>query len=411
MRTNKYLVVSMAMSLAITIGIGLSSCKKDEPTPVIVENPLDAEVYYIAGKVTSESNALEGVKVSASNAEATTAADGTFRLEMKSKDDCIVTFEKNGYVTMVAETGFPADAKKQSIVSLMQELVAKNQPVTISPDEKMTIIEARREMVELELPAGAVKLPTDITVTAYREGAKKIRTGKMRASLSTINCEPDGLSFEKQVAFRLKNRTSNNIYFADVKHYEEQNRVWNEVDKAEFDGQIYHVTTLNGFSNHSFGMFCSVQEGASETENARSVVIDNLGKMDSQEQTIDVKVQVGWKVDGVTTDLLKMQLAGLSDSDITALAGAVEEAIASLIGGTPRMDEIVSQHDAKVSGDMKVTVSMVDRTVRIVFGFAVVLKGQQLELTIPIIKQEGADLIVTTEKGGSHGSHSGGGVE
>ena len=67
MRTNKYLVVSMAMSLAVTIGVGFSSCKKDEPTPVIVENPLDAEVYYIAGKVISENNALEGVKVSASS--------------------------------------------------------------------------------------------------------------------------------------------------------------------------------------------------------------------------------------------------------------------------------------------------------------------------------------------------------
>ena len=156
MRTNKYLVVSMAMSLAVTIGVGFSSCKKDEPTPVIVENPLDAEVYYISGKVTSENNALEGVKVSASSVEATTAADGTFQLEMKSKDDCNVTFEKSGYVTVTAEASFPLDAKKQSVVSLVQELEAKNQAVTIAPDADQTVKEAKNEMVELAVPAGAV---------------------------------------------------------------------------------------------------------------------------------------------------------------------------------------------------------------------------------------------------------------
>lgn len=60
MRMNKYLVLSMGISLAVTIGVGFSSCKKDEPTPVIVENPLDAEVYYIAGRVMSDSGASHG---------------------------------------------------------------------------------------------------------------------------------------------------------------------------------------------------------------------------------------------------------------------------------------------------------------------------------------------------------------
>lgn len=48
----------------------------------------------------------------------------------------------------------------------------------------------------LNIAGGAVTKATDITVTEYRKGAKK---GDVHASLSTINCQPDGLIFEKPV--------------------------------------------------------------------------------------------------------------------------------------------------------------------------------------------------------------------
>lgn len=411
MKMNKHLVAGMAICLAATVGVGFSSCKKDEPTPVIVENPLDAEVYYIAGKVMAGNNALEGVKVTASNSEATTAADGTFQLEMTSKNDYVVTFEKSGYVTVTAEASFPSDAKKQSVVSLVQELEEKNQPVTVTPDAGSTVIEAKRQMVELEFPAGAVKTATDITVTAYKEGAKKSQAGTVRASLSTVSCEPDGQTFEKPVILRMKNPASNSVYFADVRHYVEKNGVWNETGTADYNGNGYYMTTIDGFSNHSFGVPCSSQKGTSKTEDLASVVIDNLGNMDSKEQAIDVIFHLGWKIDGTTSDLLKKQLAGLSDSDVTALSGAVESSLASLLGGTQSVGEMTLKRDARVSGDMKATVSMIEKTTTTVFGFPVVFGGQTVALTIPVVKYEGVDLVVTTEKGASHGSHSGGSGE
>ena len=56
----------LAMGLAATLSVGFVGCSDDdEPTPEIVtDNPLDKEVYYIAGKVTDGSAALEGVEVS-----------------------------------------------------------------------------------------------------------------------------------------------------------------------------------------------------------------------------------------------------------------------------------------------------------------------------------------------------------
>ena len=171
------------------------------------------------------------------------------------------------------------------------------------------------------------------------------------------------------------------------------------------------MTTIDGFSNHSFGVPCSSQKGTSKTEDLASVVIDNLGNMDSKEQAIDVTFHLGWKIDGTTSDLLKKQLAGLSDSDVTALSGAVESSLASLLGGTQSVGEMTLKRDARVSGDMKATVSMIEKTTTTVFGFPVVFGGQTVALTIPVVKYEGVDLVVTTEKGASHGSHSGGSGE
>ena len=46
------------------------------------------------------------------------------------------------------------------------------------------------------------------------------------ASLSTINCTPDGLEFGKDVEVVIKNTTSNAISFADVKHFVEEGNDW-----------------------------------------------------------------------------------------------------------------------------------------------------------------------------------------
>ncbi len=49
------------MGLAATLSVGFVGCSDDdEPTPEIVtDNPLDKEVYYIAGKVTEGGKSLE----------------------------------------------------------------------------------------------------------------------------------------------------------------------------------------------------------------------------------------------------------------------------------------------------------------------------------------------------------------
>lgn len=68
MKKKNFWSAVLAMGLAATLSVGFVGCSDDdEPTPEIVtDNPLDKEVYYIAGKVTEGGKSLEGVEVSTS---------------------------------------------------------------------------------------------------------------------------------------------------------------------------------------------------------------------------------------------------------------------------------------------------------------------------------------------------------
>ena len=64
MKKKNFWSAVLAMGLAATLSVGFVGCSDDdEPTPEIVtDNPLDKEVYYIAGKVTEGGKSLEGVE-------------------------------------------------------------------------------------------------------------------------------------------------------------------------------------------------------------------------------------------------------------------------------------------------------------------------------------------------------------
>lgn len=414
MNLKKMMTVGLALCLGATMGLSVMSCKDDEPTPEIVDNPLDKDVYFIAGRVVADNKALEGVKVSASDVEATTDAQGTFQLELKLKSDYAVTFEKSGYIKVASEISIPKNVKKQSVITVEQELSALNPAVTVTPDAPVTIVEAKEKEMELYLPAGAVKTNTDITITAYKEGTKKSETGTVRASLSTINCEPDGIAFEKPVALRMKNPVTNKVYFAEVKHYVEKGGEWSLAGNADFDGQAYYVATVNSFSNHSFSVACTSQPSTQKVNDLEPIVIDNLGDMAAKDQKINATVHVGWKIDGVTKDLLKNQLSGLSNADLTELATAVENVLSSMMGGTQGVNEMPLTRDVKVSGDTKSTVAVSEKISDTAYRIPVVYNNETISLNIPVVKYEYVDLVITTELGESHGGlHSGGtgGVE
>lgn len=408
MRTKSKLFVCLVMCVAVMLGVGFVACSKDEPTPEVIENPLDAEVYYITGKVSQASTPLEGVTVSTSGAESKSEADGTFQLEVAKKGDYTVSLAKEGFITVSVDAEIEPDASKRSSVSIAQELTKANAPVTIKPDAEAVVSGGANSAASLNIPVGAVTKATDITVTEYRKGAKK---GDVHASLSTINCQPDGLKFEKSVNIAIKNNMSSAIYLADVAHYVEKNGVWTKASNASYDTKKnMYETELTGFSNHSFGPNCVVAVKGSTNESLGEVSIDNLGKMTAKEGAVTGKQKFGWEIDGNLSDLLKAQFPSLNSTDIEGLVATLSGAISSSKGVPAGVSEsTLSLGTAKVSGDTKMTVSFAAVIKSTTGTFNLVYQGKPATISIPIKTYNGISTKISYQYGSSHTDHSGGG--
>ena len=113
---------------------------------------------------------------------------------------------------------------------------------------------------EAFVPAGAVEKETDIAITSFVPAAdKKLKevadkavststpqTTSSALALSSFDCQPDGVKFEKPLEIRVKAlEADNDVYFTEVKHYV------NGTDNAEViydDSDKSYVLQLDGFS-------------------------------------------------------------------------------------------------------------------------------------------------------------------
>lgn len=412
MKKKNFWSAVLAMGLAATLSVGFVGCSDDdEPTPEIVtDNPLDKEVYYIAGKVTEGGKSLEGVEVSTSGKSVKTAADGTYQLAMDKVGTYVVTFAKDGYVTVTADAVILSGTPKHGSVALSQTLTSLAASVTVSADKDAVVYDERTHVAELHIPAGAVPEDTDITMTEYVKGVK---VEGDHASLSTINCTPDGLEFGKDVEVVIKNTTSNAISFADVKHFVEEGNDWKEIGTADFDAdRNAYVCSLDGFSNHSFGTVYSESAAGSSTENLSTVTIDNLGKMEAAEQEVNGKQKIGWEIEGDLKQQLSSAFSALSSSDVDKLASQLNAAITSTKGSTAGVEEIpFSLGTAKADGDQKMTIDMKAKKNLSSFSVNFNYQGRVVPFSVKVATYAGVSTTITKEGGASHPGHSGGVIQ
>ena len=410
MKKKNFWSAVFAMGLAATLSVGFVGCSDDdEPTPEIVENPLDKEVYYIIGKVTEGEKALEGVEVSTSGQSVKSAADGTYQLAVGKTGAYGVSFAKEGYVAVSAEAVIPAGTSKQGSVALMQEMTALAVSVTVPTDKETEVYDERSKKAVLTIPAGAVEKETVVTVTEYQKGA----TGSAeQASLSTINCTPDGLKFQKGVEVTIKNVTSSAISFADVQHFVEKGNAWEKVGDVDFDAaRNVYTCVLNGFSNHSFGPACSTKDAGSSMEELTTVTIDNLGKMNAVEQEVNGKQKIGWMIEGNLKQLLASEFPALSSADLDNLANQLNDVIASTKGAAAGVEEIpYSLGTAKVDGDLKMTIKMEAKKSLTTFSVRFNYQGGVVPFGVTVATYTGVSTTITKEGGVSHPDHSGGAI-
>lgn len=368
MKTTNFWSLSLLAATLMVGGLSFNSCKKDEvePVPEVVENPLEKEAYFITGKVTDGTNALADVSVSAGELSVKTDAAGAYQIEVAKKGTFELNFVKDGYITIKHEVTISSNADKGTIVSYSQALTKKAEPVKVTPEEKTEM--AAGEEIEVTIPAGAVKTETEVTMTPFIPAADKetkkaadkvVDSGSTTPvtvttsmSLASLNCEPDGLKFEKPVDVKLKAaETAGGVYFTKAKHYVNGE----EKGDASFDAASNsYVILLDGFSVHEVKVATDLTVEAAN-ESIHSEVIDNLGKTTSVSKKISFKMKEGWKVvsksSGVTADIESKLMTALTNT-LSTKEGVTETEISK---------------EMAVSGDVKMTVSYDQALVKYTF--------------------------------------------
>ena len=358
MKTKNYGTLCLLAATLVVGGMTFNSCKDDEesPVPEIVENPLEKEAYFITGKVTDGTNPLKEATVTTGSLSVKTDADGGYQLEVDKKGSFDLNFEKDGYIAIKGQVTIDSKADKGAIVSYSQALTKKAEPVKVDPAKESKV--APSTDLDVTIPAGAVKEETEITMTPFvpaadkeaQKAAEKVVssgattpvTVTTTMSLASINCEPDGLKFEKPVEVKLKaSEAAGGVYFTKARHY--VNGVDNGTANYDASSNSY-VITLNGFSVHEVKVATDLSVSAAN-ESLHSEVIDNIGKTAPVSKKITFKVKQGWKIASKST--------GVTGDVEAKLMAAVTNTLSSKEG----VSETEMEKEVAVSGDVKMTVA------------------------------------------------------
>lgn len=400
---NKYLLCAVFFTV-IGTSLSLTSCKDEDEvmkTPEQVETTVGA---YVSGIVREGDNPLSGVTVSspASEDQVITEEDGTYTLPINKVGTIAVKVSKEGYMPIESA----ATVTTSEVASLDFDMAVLNPSVTLSPDSELYLEEQKDQYTSLFFPANSVSTPTDISITEYttRSGGSKM------GAVSVIYCTPDGLTFNKPVKVQVARKTSSDVYFANMKHFVENNGKWEVEGDMSIDPETgKFVGELTHFSNHAFGVEANWTEPSTSTELIGTVEIDNLGKIEASTTPLTMELKNGWAVDGDMESIVKSALPQASSSDIAAMVTDIKRMLRNAKGSLPSTNSRqISLKNLNVSGDTKAVVTFKHKVSESSVTIPVMFKEELISIVIPVKSYNGAEIEVRTEQGSLTPDHSGG---
>lgn len=401
---NKYLTGAFAFALLLSTGLSFTSCKDEDEvtqTPEQVETKIEA---YVSGRVMEMGKPLADVTVVAGEVTSTTDSEGNYTLAVGSAGDMTVTASKDGYVSASSQV----TVAEAEVISLDFELTQQNESVSLSPDEELVLEEKRDEYTTLSFQSQSVTSATDISITEYIARAENDNMG----ALSVIYCTPDGQQFEKPVKIQVARNTSSDLYFADMKHYVEENGTWKVEGDMTVDPETgRYVGELTHFSNHAFGVEAKWGAKTSTTEDATSQEFDNRGKLDAVQVPLTVESKNGWEIDGDLASIIRSALSGVSEADATELASELNRMIRNAKGSDSSVStQEVKLNEISISGDTKATVAVQHKISTSSMTVSVMFKGQPVSISVPVKVYNGVSMKVSYEYGSLTPEHSGGNI-
>lgn len=397
---KKNVMKTLVFALLVSTGFTLGSCddeKEVNPDVEIVNTELGA---YVSGIVTDGSTPLSGVTISAGNQSATTDANGIYTLPA-SAGNVSVSASLDGYISATRSV----EVGKSSVATLDFELTPRNDSQTLTPDNELQIEEQIDKITSMTFPAGSVSENTEVSITEYRAMTQPDNVG----ALSVVYCEPDGQEFAQPVRVEIAKNTSDEVAFADMKHYvQNADGKWIEEGDVTLEGDHY-VTELTHFSNHAFGAAALWSAASGQDGESTTIEIDNLGSLTATSQNISVSAHSGWEVDGDLASIVSAALSGIGQSDAAALATDLHRMIRNAKGTSANASSrTVSLGTVEVSGDTRATITVTQRVVSRTMSVNVIFRGSTVTVAVPVIEYGGAEMNVSYEYGDLRPEHSGG---
>lgn len=397
---KKNVMKTLVFALLVSTGFTLGSCddeKEVNPDVEIVNTKLGA---YVSGIVTDGSTPLSGVTISAGSQSATTDANGAYTLPA-SAGNVSVSASLDGYISATRSV----EVGKTSVATLDFELTPRNDSQTLTPDNELQIEEQIDKITSMTFPAGSVSENTEVSITEYRAMTQPDNVG----ALSVVYCEPDGQEFAQPVRVEIAKNTSDEVAFADMKHYvQNADGKWVEEGDVTLEGDHY-VTELTHFSNHAFGAAALWSAASGQDGESTTIEIDNLGSLTATSQNISVSAHSGWEVDGDLASIVSAALSGIGQSDAAALATDLHRMIRNAKGTSANASSrTVSLGTVEVSGDTRATITVTQRVVSRTMSVNVIFRGSTVTVAVPVIEYGGAEMNVSYEYGDLRPEHSGG---
>lgn len=397
---KKNVMKTLVFALLVSTGFTLGSCddeKEVNPDVEIVNTKLGA---YVSGIVTDGSTPLSGVTISAGSQSATTDANGAYTLPA-SAGNVSVSASLDGYISATRSV----EVGKTSVATLDFELTPRNDSQTLTPDNELQIEEQIDKITSMTFPAGSVSENTEVSITEYRAMTQPDNVG----ALSVVYCEPDGQEFAQPVRVEIAKNTSDEVAFADMKHYvQNADGKWVEEGDVTLEGDHY-VTELTHFSNHAFGAAALWSAASGQDGESTTIEIDNLGSLTATSQNISVSAHSGWEVDGDLASIVSAALSGIGQSDAAALATDLHRMIRNAKGTSANASSrTVSLGTVEVSGDTRATITVTQRVVNRTMSVNVIFRGSTVTVAVPVIEYGGAEMNVSYEYGDLRPEHSGG---
>lgn len=347
---------------------------------------------------------LADVTVASGDVTATTDSEGNYTLAIGNAGTVTVTASKEGYMSSSSQvTAVAAD-----VTSLDFELTPQNAAVSLTPDGGLDILESRDEYTTLSFEAQSVTTATEVSITEFTTRAEIDNLG----ALSAIYCTPDGQQFEKPVKIKVARNTSSDLYFANMKHYVEDNGTWKAESDMTVDPETGEYTgELTHFSNHAFGVEATWSAKAASTEAGASQEFDNRGKLSAIQVPLTVESKNGWEIDGDLASIVRSALSGVSESDATALATELSRMVRNAKGSSSSVSsQQVKLNDISISGDTKATVAVENNVSTSSMSVTVMFKGQPVSISVPVKVYQGVSMKITYEHGSLTSDHSGGNI-